>query len=328
MPPDDGLADAGHLLGCVGVPVRLAPVQPLGLHEDDRVVGGDGGAQQPVGVGDGGRGDDVQTGRGHVVGLGGVAVVLHAADAAAVGDAHGDRHGQRAAGAVAHLRDVRDELLERRVGERVELHLHDRPQPVHGHADRACRGCRPRRAGCRCSGRRRTPWRGRPSRGRRRRCVPTSSPITWTAGVLGHRVPQRAVQRLRHRGGLAGRPARRRPGPSPPCSSRLSLGLSASSSARSCSACARSWPVFSSYTCAKRSIGSQLRVPAEPRRACRPPAPLPRRPPCSRPRRRAGLARAAPAPAAAPGRVPARPRPRRLPGSGSASSALVCASMR
>ena len=42
----------------------------------------------------------------------------------------------RTAGAVAHLGHVRDDLLERRVGERVELHLDDRPEPGHGHADR------------------------------------------------------------------------------------------------------------------------------------------------------------------------------------------------
>ena len=40
------------------------------------------------------------------------------------------------AGAVAHLGDVVDDLLERRVGERVELHLDDRAHPVHRHADR------------------------------------------------------------------------------------------------------------------------------------------------------------------------------------------------
>ena len=31
---------------------------------------------------------------------------------------------------------MRDELLERRVRERVELHLDDRPEPVHRHAER------------------------------------------------------------------------------------------------------------------------------------------------------------------------------------------------
>ena len=42
----------------------------------------------------------------------------------------------RTAGAVAHLGHVRGDLLERRVGEGVELHLDDRPEAAHGHADR------------------------------------------------------------------------------------------------------------------------------------------------------------------------------------------------
>jgi hypothetical protein len=62
-------------------------------------------------------------------------VVLDAADATAVRDPDGDRQRHRAPGAVAHPGDMADQLLERRVGEGVELHLHDRPQPVHGHAD-------------------------------------------------------------------------------------------------------------------------------------------------------------------------------------------------
>ena len=63
-------------------------------------------------------------------------MVLDAADAAAVRDADDDRQLDRAAGAVVQLGQVAGDLLEGRVGERVELHLDDRTQPVHRHADR------------------------------------------------------------------------------------------------------------------------------------------------------------------------------------------------
>src|SRR5690606_25019649 len=46
------------------------------------------------------------------------------------------RHRQPALGAVAHLGDVRDDLLEGRVAEGVELHLDDRAEPLHRQADR------------------------------------------------------------------------------------------------------------------------------------------------------------------------------------------------
>ena len=62
-------------------------------------------------------------------------MVLDAADAAAVRDADRRPAARCAPGAVAQLGEVAGDLLEGRIGEGVELHLDDRPQPVHRHAD-------------------------------------------------------------------------------------------------------------------------------------------------------------------------------------------------
>ena len=220
-------------VGSLRVPVGLGPVQPLGLEEDDRVVGGDGGAQQPVGVGDGRGRDDVEAGGGHVVRLGGVAVVLDAADAAAVGHADGDRQRHRAPGAVAHPGDMADELLEGRVGEGVELHLDDGPQPVHGHADGRAQDARLGERGVRAAVV--AELLGEP--------VGDPEDAAQGADVLahdmdgrvgGHGVAQRPAEGLGHGGRLEGDGGHRCP---PSCS--------ASSSARSWAACSRSWLVGS-----------------------------------------------------------------------------------
>src|SRR2546430_12202432 len=65
-----------------------------------------------------------------VVGLGGVAVVFHAPDAAAVGNPDHDGQRDAAPGPVPQLRQMAGDLLEGWIGERVELHLHDGPQAV------------------------------------------------------------------------------------------------------------------------------------------------------------------------------------------------------
>jgi hypothetical protein len=62
-------------------------------------------------------------------------VVLDAADAAAVGNPDDDGQLDPAPGAVAELGQMAGDLLEGRVGEGVELHLHDRAQAVHRHPD-------------------------------------------------------------------------------------------------------------------------------------------------------------------------------------------------
>ena len=122
-------------------------------------------------------------------------MVLHSADAAGVRDP--DDHGQLdgAPGAVAHLGDVADDLLERRVGEGVELHLDHRAHAVHGHARRPCRRCRTRPAGCRSSGPRRRSA-VRPSVMRKTPpSMPTSSPKTRT-DAASRRPWRRAGRRL------------------------------------------------------------------------------------------------------------------------------------
>ena len=66
------------------------------------------------------------------VGLGGFAVVFDRPDAAAVGDPNRDREGNGALGAAAKLRDLRDDLIECRVDESVELDLEHWAVATHG----------------------------------------------------------------------------------------------------------------------------------------------------------------------------------------------------
>ena len=69
------------------------------------------------------------------VGLTRLAVVVTAANAAAVRGADHHRAGVFAAGAVPHLRGFADDLVEARVDEVEELDLGDRAHAVEGHAD-------------------------------------------------------------------------------------------------------------------------------------------------------------------------------------------------
>ena len=63
-------------------------------------------------------------------------MVLHAPDAAAVGNPDHDGQRDAAPGPVPQLGQMAGDLLEGRVSEGVELHFHDGPQAVHRHADR------------------------------------------------------------------------------------------------------------------------------------------------------------------------------------------------
>src|SRR5680860_1326833 len=62
-------------------------------------------------------------------------VMLDTADIAGIGNADDDRQLDLAAGAVAHLGNVRNDLLEGRVAEGIELHLDHGAHAIHGHAD-------------------------------------------------------------------------------------------------------------------------------------------------------------------------------------------------
>ena len=100
--------------------------------------------------------------------------------------------------AVPHLRDVRDHLLERRIAERVELHLDDGAHAVHRHADRGADDAR--------LGERRVPDAvlaelrlqavGDAEHAAERADVLA---VDDDAVVVGHRVAQRGVQRAGHR---------------------------------------------------------------------------------------------------------------------------------
>ena len=118
------------------VELGLLPVAALGLVEDDRVVGGDRLLDHEVGVDRVGAHDDLEAGGVREVGLVRLAVVLDRADAATDGDADDDRQADLAQGAGAHLRQLADDLVERRVDEAVELDLADRPVAAQRQADR------------------------------------------------------------------------------------------------------------------------------------------------------------------------------------------------
>ena len=62
--------------------------------------------------------------------------MLHGTDPAAVRDADHERQSDATARPVAVLRDMADDLVQRGVGEAVELHLHDGAQAVQRHAER------------------------------------------------------------------------------------------------------------------------------------------------------------------------------------------------
>ena len=164
------------------VAVLLRPVAALRLEEDHRVRVVDRAPQQPVRV-ERRRGHDHLQPRGvGVVGLGALAVVLLAPDAAERRDPDDDRHADPASGPLPVLREVADHLVERRVGEPVELHLGDRAPAGHRQPDADRPRSRPRRSACRT--RARSPnsaW--RPSVTRKTPpSAPTSSPNTSVRG--------------------------------------------------------------------------------------------------------------------------------------------------
>jgi hypothetical protein len=119
-----------------GVDLALVPVAALGLEEDHRVVALDGLLEHPVGVVGVGRRDHFQAGDVREQRLRGLAVVLHRADPAAVGDAHHDRQLDLAEGAGVHLGELGDDLVVGREDEAVELDLHHRAVAAQRQADR------------------------------------------------------------------------------------------------------------------------------------------------------------------------------------------------
>jgi hypothetical protein len=106
------------------------------LEEHHRVLVADRRDQQALGVGRRARDHDLEARRVAEVGLARLAVVVAAADAAAVRRPDHHRAGVLAAAAVAHLRGFADDLVEGRVDEVEELDLGDRAHAVDGHADR------------------------------------------------------------------------------------------------------------------------------------------------------------------------------------------------
>src|ERR1700722_27997 len=124
--------------------------------------------------------------------------MLHRADAAAVRDANDERQTDASARTAAVFRHVADHLVERGVREAVELHLDDRAQPIHRHADR-----RPRDAGL-------GDWSVEAAVDAHLRLQTVGDTedaaeladilaVHDDAVVLAHRIAERGVQRARHR---------------------------------------------------------------------------------------------------------------------------------
>src|SRR2546428_7569003 len=68
--------------------------------------------------------------------LGGLAVIMPAADSAAEGRADRHRDGELAPGSIAHLCGLRDDLVESGINEVQELDLGHGPQAIERHPDR------------------------------------------------------------------------------------------------------------------------------------------------------------------------------------------------
>ena len=152
---DARLAERHDVLALRHLAARRA-VHELRLEHDDRIRVADRRREQSLRIRGCRRDRDLDAGRVHVVRLRRVVVQLGRAHAAAVRHANRERELHPAAGAPAVAADVRDQLVQRRVRERVVLHLDRRAaSPPCTGQPRAPRSP-PRRAACRRSGPRRS----------------------------------------------------------------------------------------------------------------------------------------------------------------------------
>ena len=119
-----------------GVHVGPVPVPPLGLEEDHRVVAADRELDHRVGVGGVAAGHHAQPGGVREQRLGGLAVVLDRADAAAARDPDHHRQAEVAERAEPHLGQLGGDLVEGREHEAVELDLAHRAVAAQGQPDR------------------------------------------------------------------------------------------------------------------------------------------------------------------------------------------------
>ena len=131
---DPRLAERDDVLAVGHVFLRRAVVE-LRLEDDDRVRVADRRGEQTLRVGGRRRDRDLHARRVDVVRLRRVVVQLGRAHAAAVRHPDRERERHRPARPPAVAADVVDELVERRVAERVVLHLADRPPAGHAQAD-------------------------------------------------------------------------------------------------------------------------------------------------------------------------------------------------
>ena len=143
VPGDPCAAERHDMLAVGNVLLRRAIVE-LRLEDDDGIRVADRRGQEPLGIARRRRDRNLHAGRVHVVRLGRVIVELGCAHPAAVRHPNRERELHAASSAPAVAPHVVDELVERRVAERVVLHLAHRPPPGHAQphrsAEDACLG--------------------------------------------------------------------------------------------------------------------------------------------------------------------------------------------
>src|SRR5207247_2682425 len=112
------------------------PVAALRLEEDDRILVADRRDEQREGVGRRRRRDDLQSRQMRVEGLHALRVQLGPADPAVARDPDRQRQVVLAARTGPEARDLRRDLVERRVAETVELELDHWPPTRDAEPDR------------------------------------------------------------------------------------------------------------------------------------------------------------------------------------------------
>jgi hypothetical protein len=119
----------------VGNLLAYCPVQTDRFQEHHRVRIADRREQQAVGARRRGGAHDADAGNMAEHRLGAFRMMLGGVDSAAVRCSNHHRTGQPAAGAIAHAREVIDDLIERRIKKAHELDFSDGLQAMRGHAD-------------------------------------------------------------------------------------------------------------------------------------------------------------------------------------------------
>ena len=121
---------------CVGVDGLTRPVPPFGFQIDDRIPAGDRLPQQPIRIRRSRRHHHLQARSVQPIAFGRLRMVFDGADPTERRNPDGHRHVDVPAGPHPVLRQVADDLVERRRGEPVELDLRNGYEAADRHPDR------------------------------------------------------------------------------------------------------------------------------------------------------------------------------------------------